>query len=439
MKYSLWLRTLRILISVKRFFWWLGTGFSFVIAKFVGAIGRTVLFARYKIAYFLKKSGLNRVRALLLKRSLLQVFGLAALFFLAFPQTKLYAQKDLFLPGQKTIAFALTAPEEILGVEEENADTVIFNPSNSSWREGVVNGETLPSLGATFIPNQDFAAIMAGGTALSKPTIMPGAQLGGRRSEVETYVIEPGDSLSSIAYDFGVSVATILWQNNLGVRSIIRPGDSLQIPPTTGVMHAVKRGDTIKKIALLYEAKEDDIVGFNKLKADSSDLKAGEIIMVPDGTKPESRVVATVKRTTGTIGKVAVPPSSRQSAGASGYIWPSGAHLITQYFGYTHHAIDIAGPFATPTYAAKGGTVEKAQCGWNNGYGCEIIIDHGGGIKTLYAHSSKLLVSPGERVEQGQTIALMGNTGNVRGITGIHLHFEVIVGGVRVNPLGYVK
>jgi murein DD-endopeptidase MepM/ murein hydrolase activator NlpD len=101
--------------------------------------------------------------------------------------------------------------------------------------------------------------------------------------------------------------------------------------------------------------------------------------------------------------------------------------------------LDIAGPFATPTYAAKAGVVEKAQCGWNSGYGCVIIIDHGGGIKTLYGHHSKLLVSAGDHVDAGDTIGLMGNTGNVRGITGIHVHFEVIVGGVRVNPLGYVR
>jgi murein DD-endopeptidase MepM/ murein hydrolase activator NlpD len=113
--------------------------------------------------------------------------------------------------------------------------------------------------------------------------------------------------------------------------------------------------------------------------------------------------------------------------------------MITQYFGWTHHAIDIAGPFETPTYAAKAGTVEKAQCGWNSGYGCYVIIDHGNGIKTLYGHHSRLLVSPGEYVETGQTIALMGNTGKVRGRTGIHVHFEIIKNGVRVNPLGYVR
>jgi murein DD-endopeptidase MepM/ murein hydrolase activator NlpD len=83
--------------------------------------------------------------------------------------------------------------------------------------------------------------------------------------------------------------------------------------------------------------------------------------------------------------------------------------------------------------------VEKSQCGWNSGYGCVIIIDHGGGIKTLYGHNSRLLVNVGDHVEAGQTIGLMGNTGNVRGRTGIHLHFEVWVNGVRTNPFKFVK
>jgi murein DD-endopeptidase MepM/ murein hydrolase activator NlpD len=441
MKYGVWLKFLKTLIYLKRFFWLLGAGIAFVLAKTFGGFGRFLLFLQYKFSYYLKKSGLQRASALFFKRSALQFLAFLALFGLGFTQSKLYANKDLFLPGQKAIAFALTAPEEVVGIEEETAPTVLFATPDAAWREGVLSGEGLPALGTGFVPNQDFAAVMAGGAALSKPGIMPGVTLAGKRSQIEEYTVESGDSLSSIAYDFGVSVATILWQNNLGAKALIRPGDVLKIPPTTGVMHTVKRGDTIKKIAGLYQAKEEDIISFNRLHADGNDLKAGEVIMVPEGVKPQTGTAVAVRNrnVSQTAGVVATPPPSRAAAGASGFIWPSGAHIITQYFGYTHHAIDVAGPFATPTYAAKDGVVEKAQCGWNSGYGCEIIIDHGGGIKTLYGHSSKLLVSVGEHVEQGQTIALMGNTGNVRGITGIHLHFEVIVNGARVNPLGYVR
>jgi murein DD-endopeptidase MepM/ murein hydrolase activator NlpD len=134
-----------------------------------------------------------------------------------------------------------------------------------------------------------------------------------------------------------------------------------------------------------------------------------------------------------------VPPSSSAGASESGYVWPSGARIITQYYGLRHHALDIAGAWQTPNYATKAGKVITSQCGWNSGYGCYIIIDHGGGVKSLYGHNSKLLVSVGDEVEAGQTIGLMGNTGKVRGLTGIHLHFEIIVNGARVNPLRYTR
>ena len=89
----------------------------------------------------------------------------------------------------------------------------------------------------------------------------------------------------------------------------------------------------------------------------------------------------------------------------------------------------------TPIYAAEDGVVQTA--GWNaGGYGYYIIIDHGQGLATLYGHASKLLVTRGERVTRGQLIALMGSTGRS---TGPHLHFEVRIGGRRVNPLTYIQ
>lgn len=98
--------------------------------------------------------------------------------------------------------------------------------------------------------------------------------------------------------------------------------------------------------------------------------------------------------------------------------------------------MDIAGPIGTAIYAAKGGTVVKAQPGWNGGYGTYIILDHGDGLQTLYGHNSQLFVAVGEVVSQGQTIAAMGSTGRS---TGPHLHFEVRVNGSRLNPLKYIR
>jgi len=120
--------------------------------------------------------------------------------------------------------------------------------------------------------------------------------------------------------------------------------------------------------------------------------------------------------------------------GTSNFIWPaSGA--ITQYPVWYHMALDIANPGAPPILAADSGTVSYAGClSW--GYGCYVIIDHGNGYQTLYAHLSRYSVSSGQSVSQGQTIGIMGSTGRS---TGVHLHFEIRREGQLLNPLNFLK
>lgn len=129
-------------------------------------------------------------------------------------------------------------------------------------------------------------------------------------------------------------------------------------------------------------------------------------------------------------------------AGAGGMIWPLGGP-VTSEFGWRTHPIfgtaryhsglDIGGDYGQPVYAAAGGTVIYA--GWISGYGNAVIIDHGGGITTLYGHNDSLNVSEGESVSQGQVIAQCGSTGNS---TGPHCHFEVRENGEPVSPYGYL-
>lgn len=126
------------------------------------------------------------------------------------------------------------------------------------------------------------------------------------------------------------------------------------------------------------------------------------------------------------------------------YIKPLYGGLITSTFGYrprpnvagatsNHQAVDWATPTGTPIYASSGGTVSRA--GWIGSYGYAIYIDHEDGKQTRYAHLSKILVTPGQKVRQGERIALSGNTG---ASTGPHVHFEMRVRGVAVDPLKYV-
>jgi LysM repeat protein len=440
MRYRFLLKFLQGLIYIKRFFWWTGTGVFFVLGKIAGFFTRGYLHVKLSTMLALRRIGITQGSQWLYKRDVVQVLVFLILFGTTLNQTKLVTKLDLSFVGQKTLAYSLVGGEEDLQTEE----IVIENKSNVdsySWKTGTIN----ISEGQAGMPGQgeqDIGAVVAGGSALSKPNIIPGATVAvTNRNQVTDYVVEAGNSIGSIANDFGVSVVTILWENNLTARSIIRPGDTLKIPPTSGVMHTIKKGDTLQKIAKLYRAETPVIIAFNSLKEDGTDIKVGQRIMIPDGIRPQSAVVTVTRpgKTVTTLSRLAAPPNSYASPGSSGFVWPSAAHIITQYYGFTHHALDIAGPWQSSIYAAKAGTVVTSQCGWNSGYGCYVIINHGNGVKTLYGHNSQLLVSPGEEVETGQTIALMGNTGHVRGVTGIHLHFEVQVNGVRVNPLGYVR
>ncbi len=134
--------------------------------------------------------------------------------------------------------------------------------------------------------------------------------------------------------------------------------------------------------------------------------------------------------------------NSSQVTAQGEYMWPLpvGKGMISCTYGgkdpggRPHYALDVAIAYGTPIYAANDGTVLTAA--WHSSYGYYIVIDHGNGISTLYAHCSSLKVSAGQTVAKGQTIGGVGSTGYS---TGNHLHFEVRKGGVRVNPLGYVK
>lgn len=437
MRYKILLKTLKVLIYVKRFFWWLGAKSFFVLAKIFAPGWRLIGLIHYKGDYFFKKlisaAGLD---GQLVKRDNLQAAVFLVLFIVALPQTKLYAKKDISLPGQKTLAYSLTPADTDYSIEEvvANEDTQFDSPSSPFWTAGAVSPDQFSH---SSIQEIELGGVVAGGSALSKPIIFPGQTIGGTRDKIITYEVQPGDSLGTIAQKFQISIATILWENNLGLNSYLHPNDKLKILPVSGLTHVIKKGNTIKKIATLYGATADAIIKFNKLKADGSDLVIGEKILIPNGVKQPSRSTVAAPRN---INQIAAPPSSRQSPSVSGFVWPSAARLITQYFTWKHSGIDVAGGgFATANYAAKSGVVIKSQCGWNSGYGCVVVIDHGGGIKTLYGHNSRLLVNVGQFVDAGQTVSLMGNTGNVRGPTGIHLHFEVWVNNVRTNPFRFVK
>jgi murein DD-endopeptidase MepM/ murein hydrolase activator NlpD len=264
-------------------------------------------------------------------------------------------------------------------------------------------------------------------TALLATTISEEATKEGPRDKIIEYTIEQGDTISGIAQKFNISVATILWSNNLTYYSVIKPGGTLKILPTTGLLHEVKKGESISTIAKKYKSDIDKILEANKLSS-ADQIAIGNNLIIPDGVKPAA-VITTNTTPTSIFSAPKVTNTNTK------LLWPTSAKTITQYYWWKHAAIDIGGPTGTPIYASESGTVEIS--GWSTGgYGYYIVINHGNGIKTLYAHASKLYVKKGEKVSRGQTIMAMGSTG---WSTGPHLHFEVRVNGYKQNPLSYIK
>ena len=451
--YKILFYLLKGLISIKRAVFWLGkqviNGFRFLFSLF----NRTIGFRFYKIGFRLQRifgkvhiPWDSRLQEVVGKRSFLQVAFFIAILIILIPQSRLSAINNNKIAGRDTLLYGLVGPgDQDFSLEEVNMDFTYNAPKETySWKEGavVVNPSTISNVNN--LSEQDISAITAGGTAVSKPNIAPGASVSSGstsvssgRQEVISYQVQNGDTIGGIASKFGISVNTILWANGLTSRSYIRPGDTLKILPASGLLHKVARGDTIGKIASKYQAKAEDIIKANNLQENGADIVVGEELIIPGGVKPATYTsTASSNNSYKPLSNVTAPSPSVDTPAGSGYLWPAGVRRITQYYGWRHTGLDIAGPVGTPLYASKSGTVKISQCGWNGGYGCYIILDHGGGVQTLYGHASQLYVSAGDSVSQGQTIAAMGSTGRS---TGPHIHFEVRINGARLNPLKYIR
>lgn len=281
--------------------------------------------------------------------------------------------------------------------------------------------------------------------------------ISGDRSTMNDYLVHtvaPGETLSTIAALYNLKTSTLLWENGISNANSIRAGKQLVIPPVDGLTHTVQKGETVEKVAKTYDIKPEAIKQQNRLA--SSTLTVGQDIFLP-GAKPivadvdirttpsrtgtNSRVVAA---TGGTIIKSEnLPKAAQKSAGGNMFIFPTNGK-ITQGFHAGHYAYDIGNRSQPPIWAAGAGKVilAKGGCarvsyGCNGGYGNHVIIDHGNGVQTLYGHLEYLNVKVGDYVNQGDVLGKMGRSGNVRGATGIHLHWEVRVNGKKMAPANY--
>lgn len=336
--------------------------------------------------------------------------------------------------GEKSILYRLVSQDAYSVVEEVSAEEVVeINPSN--YIDGFVvsiddhidldyadSGYVTPLVGD--------AALVARPISENNGSVAP-------RTEVETYAVQEGDTLSTIAESYGLSLGSVLWANSLSYRSTIRPGQELKVPPTDGVLHTVKSGDTLGKIAKYYAADSEQILAFNKL-ADGDDLTVGETLMVPGG-EPPAPVVRTAPLSsifTGASGAGSSGATSSGSATGSGtWVWPTDGRVITQRYGWGHTGLDVdCAGFTATNYATNSGTIIYA--GWRNGYGMTVEIDHGGGVMTRSGHFSSIAVAAGDYVAAGQALGTCGTTGRS---TGTHIHFEVIIDGKFQNPLNFIR
>jgi murein DD-endopeptidase MepM/ murein hydrolase activator NlpD len=313
--------------------------------------------------------------------------------------------KDQIKSNQKneTILGQLNAVESKKPTLETPSETVNNNLALlSSSGEALINSNTSP-----FVENTTNGSITTATT--------------------QTYEVQSGDTLSSIASRFSLSVNTILWENNLTLKSFLKPGMKLTILPTDGVSYSVKNGDTVGSIARKFNTSTDKILSYNNL-GDGATIKISQHLIIPDA-KPLYNAVAVVN--TPNSAKNVFSKAATPSGGK--YVWPSTSRRITQYFSWRHTGLDIGAKAGTPIYSLAAGRVELA--GWSSGYGYNIVVDHGSGIKTRYGHSRKLYVKVGDQVGAGDVLGEVGSTGYS---TGPHIHLEFKINGTKVNPLSYL-
>jgi murein DD-endopeptidase MepM/ murein hydrolase activator NlpD len=350
--------------------------------------------------------------------------------------------------GQNSLLYALATDSDVEIVQETAREEDGAAVPRDSY---IVKGTLMavPHIDFDYDDEHDptLAALSVPG-AISAPIVSDTENEASRapRTRTETYVVKDGDTIGSIARSFNVNVGTILWSNNLTERQYIRPGDSLKIPPVSGVLVTVKKGDTIAKLAARYDGDVNEIRDMNRI-TDETTLALGTELVIPGGRPPapEQTLIAIASRSreqsasrTGTAANTNTKRPAdidTEDLPSARLLWPTSGHVITQYYGWRHTGVDIDGDFSSPLYASYEGVVSAA--GWNSGgYGLQVVIKHPNGMMTRYAHSSKLFVKVGDAVKRGQVIAMMGSTGRS---TGSHLHFEVYVNGKRANPLAYIK
>ncbi len=374
---------------------------------------------------------LNRVLALggvgrrYLPHTALLMSALAVLFFIRLDPIGRVQALDL-----------QTAPQvEATNSPEDEQDTLIFATPVASGPEANANADAIIVRDVDPITNIPARA----------------------RTAPIAYQVQPGDSLYGIAEKHGLNAETILW-SNVGVLADdphnLNPGQELLIPPTDGVLHLVQEADGINGVAKGLNVDIATLIDYegNDIDKEEPELIPGTYVMAVGGwrdLKIPGPVLQETTQTTSTGQKIfrafwssagsgacAGEGSYRGPIGNTSFVWPANNRSISGYnYSGVHQGLDIAAGIGDPIYTSDNGVVVFS--GWSHwGYGNMVVVDHGNGFQSVYAHLSQINVGCGQGVSQGGLIGLAGSTGNS---SGPHLHYEILFNGARQNPWSYLQ
>ena len=239
----------------------------------------------------------------------------------------------------------------------------------------------------------------------------------------QTYKVRSGDTISGIAKKFGLTnISTLISVNDIGNVRQLAAGQKLKIPSIDGIIYTVKKGDSLSSITEKYKISLEQLLDVNELTSET--LTAGQQLFLPGAAMDANSL-------RNAMGELFRMPISAKFRWSSPYGYRIDPIAGVKSF---HTGTDMACPTGTPILAAMSGRVTTT--GLNRVYGNYVIIDHGNGYQTLYAHMSKIIASKGQWVSQGTRIGLVGSTGYS---TGPHLHFTVYKNGKLVDPMTVLK
>jgi hypothetical protein len=274
------------------------------------------------------------------------------------------------------------------------------------------------------------------------------------RTEVISYIVQVGDTIFGIAEQFGLKPESIMWGNTYIFGDDphnLKPEQELIILPVDGTYHKWSAGEGLNGVAQGYGVAPEDIINWPGNHLDPTTLgnwsnpniEPGTMLVVPGGerafiTWSAPRISRENPGVARLLGEGFCGTVVDGAVGIGSFIWPSNNHFLSGYDyspSTNHYGIDVAGELGDPLYAADNGVV--VYSGWNNrGYGNVVVIDHGNGWQTLYAHMSVIAVGCGQSVYQGGYIGAFGSTGNS---SGPHLHFEMLHESYgKVNPWNFL-